>query len=699
MILITPGIVCCLFSVLVAVWWNCLAVGNEAGAAVNKYMSMSIDQLMNIKITSVSKSEESLSDAAAAVYVITQEDIRRSGATSIPEALRIAPGVQVAQIDSNKWAITARGFNGKYANKLLVLMDGRSVYTPLYSGVYWDVQDTMIEDIDRIEVIRGPGATLWGANAVNGVINIITKSAEDSQGVLAAGGAGNQERGFGQARFGGKIGNLAYRVYGKGFYRASYPFGQMAQAETLGMLKVGHDGADQWAQGRGGFRTDWQVDSDNHLTIQGDIYSGYSGGTLNYLQNESVGMFNDKADLNGGNVIARWKHGFSQGTELAVQLYYDRIEQNKFEYHVRRNTYDLDVQQSLKLPWSQKLMLGFGYRYSSDSINFPPSFQLDPNDKILHWISGFIQDEIELLPGTLRLILGSKFESNDYTGFELQPSARIIWKPTSKQAVWAAVSRAVRTPCRGDENLFVEGVDRRSVTNIDFGPVTLPVPTRFRAYMIGNNDFEAETLLAYEVGYRLMPSDRFSLDVAAFLNDYNRLRTLNFKSTSRQIVMDDPLSPQLDIVNYYQFDNHQSGHTYGVEMAATLKLRQWWTVYSTYSWLNYNLGYDSGTENILASPAEWSPRQQFSLRSYMDLPYNLELDSALYYSDGLDGYNVPSYTRLDMRVGWKPVEWADVSLMLENLLDNQHPEFGGYDEGIVPTEVPRSFYGKVTFRF
>ncbi len=667
--------------ILVAAGWCCGAQSTEA--AENRYMSMSIEQLMNLKVTSVSKSEKALSDAAAAVFVITQEDIRRSGATCIPEVLRMAPGIQVAHIDANKWAITARGFNGKYANKLLVLQDGRTIYTPLYSGVYWDVQDTMLEDIDRIEVIRGPGATLWGSNAMNGIINIITKKADETQGTLMAGGAGNQERGFGQARYGGRLGNLAYRFYGKGFYRASYPNGKMSESYSLGMLKTGDDGDDQWASGRGGFRTDWQVDGSNNLTLQGDVYAGYSGETVNLIMNDNIGLFPDKADLNGGNIIARWKHRFDRDSELAIQFYYDRTHRDQFEYNVKRNTYDLDIQQTLALPGGHKLILGFGYRYSRDTITSPDEIQFIPNDKILHWISGFVQDEIALFSENVRLILGSKFESNDYTGFEIQPSARIIWKPTEKQALWAAVSRAVRTPSRGEESLRILSVDR-NITVPGF-----PGPVRSTVKLIGNSDFKAETLLAYEAGYRIIPFDKLSLDIAGFINHYNRLRTLD----QVQVPGATPFE------HTYQFNNSLSGRSYGVEISGTLKVQEWWTLYTTYSWLNYNLGYDSGAVNFWSSPAEWSPHQQFTVRSYMDLPYNFELDTSVYYSDGLDGYDVSAYTRLDLRIGWSPVEWADVSLMLENLLDDQHPEFGGYREGIAGTEVPRSFYGKFTFRF
>ncbi|NPA94442.1 MAG: TonB-dependent receptor [Thermodesulfobacteria bacterium] len=661
----------------------------------NKYMSMSIQQLMNIKVTSVSKTEEALSDSAAAIYVITQEDIRRSGVTSIPEALRMAPGVQVAQIDANKWAITARGFNDKYANKLLVLMDGRTVYTPLYSGVYWDVQDTILEDIDRIEVIRGPGATLWGSNAVNGVINIITKSAKETQGLLLAGGAGNQERGFGEARYGGRLGNLSYRFYGKGFYRASYPYGKIAEEETHGLVRSGDDADDHWASGRGGFRADWQDNRRNSLTLQGAIYTGYSDGQDNLITNEELGVFENKANLNGGFFLSKWKHKFVNDQELTVQFYYDRTKRQQVEFGETRNTLDLDIQQTLKLPFRQKAILGFGYRYSSDDTEGIEAFHMDPEDKILHWISGFIQDEIHLIPKKLTLTIGSKFENNDYTGFEVQPSVRILWKPTQRHIFWAAISRAVRTPCRGDTSFVAHAAN--TSFEAQYGP--FKIPAVWQAYVNGHDDFKSEKLIAYEMGYRVMPWKDFSLDIATFVNDYDDLRTFSLISRKQEIEWNGPLPEKVYITDWYHFENHQSGQTYGVEVAATLRLKKYWTLYSTYSWMNYHLHYDSDTTHILTSPSELSPRQQFSIRSYLDLPYNLEFDSAIYYSDGLDGYDVPAYTRVDLRFAWKPFSNTEASLTIQNLLDNQHPEFGGRDDGIVPSEVPRSFYFKTTVKF
>ncbi len=656
------------------------------GVAENRYMGMSLDQLMKIKITSVSKSEETLSDAAAAIFVITQEDIRRSGVTTIPEALRMAPGIQVAHIDANKWAITARGFNGKYANKLLVLLDGRTLYTPLYSGVYWDVQDTMLEDIDRIEVIRGPGATLWGSNAVNGVINIITKSARDSQGTVVAGGAGNQERGFGQGRFGGHIGNFYYRVYGKSFYRASYPFGINAYDSSYGNTpspETGSDANDAWSTTRGGFRTDWDISSSDSLTVEGDIYTGYSQEIVNFQGLPDVGILYDKSNVSGGNILGKWHHKFADDFNLTVQMYYDRTERSQYEYDVTQDTWDLDIQQSLSLPWNQNCIIGFGYRYNTDSISTHLPKLIDPDSKELHWISGFIQDEISIIPQKLKFILGSKFESNDYTGFEIQPSARLSWKPTRNQTFWAAISRAVRTPSRADENLDIYTVDI---------PASSPATPGIRMELKGSSSFKSEKLLAYELGYRIQSNKNISLDIAAFWNEYDDLRTLEPAGSGF-----DPATMQ--VYRNYIFRNKQSGHTYGVELAGTLKPFSWWTVYATYSWLHYNISNDSGSENSMGMPDEFSPDQLFSIRSYVDLPENFEFDTSLYYSGSIHNYSTPSYTRLDLRLGWKPANWMDISLMVENLLDDQHPEFGGASDGLVATEVPRSFYTKITFSF
>ncbi len=663
-----------------------------AGASTrstDNYMEMTLEELMQVKITSVSKSEEELSDAAAAVYVITQEDIRRSGATCIPEALRMAPGIEVARMDANKWAITSRGFNGRYANKLLVMIDGRSVYTPLYSGVYWDMQDTMMEDIERIEVIRGPGATMWGENAVNGVINIITKKAEDTQGVLVSGGAGNQERGFGNIRYGGTANDFSYRLYGKSFYRESQPYGSVAAFDSEHRLKATKDASDQWSITQGGFRTDWKINSSNNLTLQGDIYGGYSYSTLNIMLQGSGSTPTDKANINGGNLLARWKYLFDNNMEFTLQTYYDRSEREQFEYHSTYNIWDIDIQQTFPLPWRQNMITGFNYRIIRDDINSTENsfIGFDSSSSTQHFINGFIQDEIELIPQNLTLIIGSKFGHNDYTGFEIQPNVRIMWKPAPNQTVWCAVSRAVRTPSKAETML------NGNIFNI---PATIPPVSAddlgVKGDLVKNPDFKSETLTAYEAGWRIIPIEQISLDIAVFYNRYDHLRTL------------EPQSQWFDFNTYqfnidYKFENMQYGSTYGLEVSATFKITKWWKLYSTYSWLNFDLDYESDSDSLTASPSLLSPRQQFSLRSNMDIPWNMEWDAFLKYTDSIPGYDIPSYTRFDMRFGWSPAKWIDISLMLENLFDDQHPEFGGNGELLITTDVPRSFYGKITLHF
>src|SRR5438093_3529420 len=425
---------------------------------------MSLEDLTKIEVTSVSKHKEKLADAPAAIFVITQEDIRRSGVTTIADALRLAPGLEVARVASHDWAITSRGFNELYANKLLVLIDGRSVYTPLFSGVYWDVQDTLLEDIDRIEVIRGPGATLWGANAVNGVINITTKSAKETIGGLLSGGYGTEEQGFGSARYGGKLGEDAYyRGYVKYFNRDSSALPSGAQAN------------DAWEMYRGGFRTDWEPSAQNLFTLQGDAYAG--------TENQTVTLFTpafpftqpdaSKMRVSGGNVIGRWTHTFTPDSDLKLQIYYDRTDRAVDYFKEMRNTADFDLQYRHPLWQRHDVTWGVGFRYAdSDTSRSNFTLAFIPPERITRIFNTFIQDEITLVKERLRLTLGSKFERNDYTGFEIQPSGRLLWTPHERHSVWASVSRAVRTPSRAE-------VDSRIVnTNVPPGvpPFFLPAP-------------------------------------------------------------------------------------------------------------------------------------------------------------------------------------------------------------------------------
>src|SRR6266852_3630098 len=373
---------------------------------------LTLDQLMNIEVVSVAGRPVRLSETASAIQVITQDDIRGSGATSLPEALRLASNLQVAQLDSRQWAISARGFNSTAANKLLVLIDGRTVYTPLFSGVFWDVQEVPLGDIDRIEVISGPGATLWGANAVNGVINVITKDAKDTQGLLLSGGGGTEQHGFGTVRYGAALGSsVRARFYGRGFDRDATAF------------PGGRDAADDWYLGQGGFRMDWDASSASHVTLQGDLYDGRiaqdSGGDI---------------AVSGRNVIAKWSRTLSERSSLAAQLYYDRTHRDiPGLFAEDLDTYDFDLQHRTRLSDRHDVVWGLGYRNINDRtvIGADSTLAFLPTQVARAWFTGFVQDEIALVPNRVHVTLGTKIEHNDYTGFEIQPSGRVSWRLAS----------------------------------------------------------------------------------------------------------------------------------------------------------------------------------------------------------------------------------------------------------------------------
>ena len=408
---------------------------------VSDLKSMSLEDLMNIRVTSVSKKPQRLLDAASAIYVITQEDIRRSGATNIPDALRRVPGIQVAHISANTWAITSRGLNGQFANKLLVLIDGRTVYTPLFSGVFWDVQDTLLEDIDRIEVIRGPGASLWGDNAVNGVINIITKKASDTQGGLLSTGYGDEQQGFASLRYGGKIGNSAhFRVYSKFFNRDN------------AVLASGEKANDRWDTLRGGFRIDWDVDNQDSLIVQGDIYDGEteSNASTPILTSPFKESFNDESEFAGWNVLTRWKRVFSDSSNMELQLYFDRTERESAMFREDRDTFDFDFQHRFKFGERHDIVWGLGYRLNHDDIRNTFSLSFNPDDRYMSLYSGFVQDEITLIEDKLLLTVGSKISYNKFTDSEIQPNARLLWKLHERHSAWISLSRAVRTPSRAE---------------------------------------------------------------------------------------------------------------------------------------------------------------------------------------------------------------------------------------------------------
>lgn len=606
---------------------------------------LSLEDLMQLDVTSVSRRAEPYREAPAAIQVITQEDIRRSGASSIPEALRLANNLQVAQVDARNWAITARGFNSGTANKLLVLIDGRTVYTPLFSGVFWDVQDYLLEDLDRIEVVSGPGATLYGANAVNGVINIVSKSSKDTQGLLLTGGAGTELRSFGGLRYGGMLSsNLSYRVYGKYFTRDDSLFAD------------GSNGKDDWQMGQHGFRMDWDASEKNVVTFQGDIYNG-----------EADQQRNNDLTLSGGNILSRWTHTVSEESDFSLQLYYDRTHRRiPGTFAEDLDTYDLDFDHNFALGGRNKIIWGAGFRYTRNVVENTPALAFLPVTLDRNLYTVFAQDEI-MLNENLFFTLGSKIEHNDYTGVEFQPSGRLAWNITSNQLVWSAISRAARTPSRIDRQLFVPGEPPFSVLG-------------------GGSNFDSETVIAYELGYRVQPHPKISTSISTFFNDYDDIRSIRTNSPT-------PV-----------FANDIQGENYGVEIDTTYQVLDWWRLRVGYVFLKENLREKSGRDDLNNAGLETAdPEHQASLQSFMSLPGHIELDGRLRWVDrlttvsgGIEG-SVPSYFSLDLRLGWNPREDLEFSIVGQNLLDDHHPEFGFPNAS--RHEIQRSVYGKVTWRF
>lgn len=652
------------------------SINTVAGVLGSDLTELSIEELMNIEITSASKKEESLFDTPSAVYVITSEDIRRSGLTSIPEALRLAPGVEVAELDANKWAISIRGFNDRFSTKLLVLIDGRSVYTPLFAGVFWEEIDTLLEDIDRIEIIRGPGGTLWGSNAVNGVINIITKDSSDTQGVYVKAGGGNEEQGFVSLRYGGKAGeDLSYRIWGKFFNRDDF-------ASTLN----GGDAHDDRQFYHSGFRADWNINQTNKLTVSGDLYKVEFEDTitLSNIAPPLTSIVESDSDFTSGNIITKWDHTFSNNTKSILQLYYDYVKRDIFFGTEKRSTFDLDLQFNLPSTHNNELIAGIGFRATTDDINTTTNnLTFNDNNRTDFTYSAFIQDKISLFDDKLNLVLGSKFEHNDYSGFEVQPNFRFIVKPNDKHRFWGAVSRAVRIPSRIEENIRFNA---SSITDPESGLTTL-------FELTGHNDVEPEELIAFELGYRFRPHERLFIEAAGFINYYDDLQTFE---PGQPFIRTNPIP---HAVVPLLIDNKSDGKVYGVEINSIFTPLDFWTLKASYSFLHMNLEADNDSNDPQAKIAEGrSPENQIKIQSELDLPANFEFDTNFFYTDDLDLFSISDFFRVDARLGWKPTENIELSLVGQNLFDGEHQEFG-QSFFIIPSRVERSIFGSVTYRY
>ncbi len=640
----------------------------DSGAPLSQLAGMSLEDLADIQISSVSKRKESQLAAAAAVYVITAEDIRRSAATNIPDLLRVVPGLHVARLDANKWSVSSRGFSGRYANSLLVLVDGRSVYTPFFSGTYWETRDVMLEDVSRIEIIRGPGGALWGANAVNGVINIVTKDASETQGGLFNAGVGTEERAFTGIRYGGKTSeNGTYRLYLKYSDRDRSEFPEGGPAN------------DDWLSVSGGARFDWDFE-DSHLTLQGDVYGVDTSQTyvipvLRFPFSETV---EEDSFFSGGNILGRWKRTFDDDSELSIQAYYDRSDSNILTIDEDRDTFDLEVQYRQAPLGRHELMWGVGFRYVDDRTNGTNLVSVSPESRNSQLYNAFLQDRITLIGDVLVLTMGSKFEHNSFTGVEIQPSVRLAWTPSDTQTVWAALSRSVRTPS------FVEDGGRVARQAL---PLTLIALT--------GNDFKSEELLAFEAGYRYRPNERISLDLSVFLNEHENLRTLEF---GRPFI--DTSYLPIHFLLPVNTRNNMDGKTYGAEVAVDWHPTPWWRARLSYSYLEMDLDLNAKSLDIVSGGIEKSsPEQQVSFRNSFDLSPNTDLDFTFRYVDQLPALSVDDYFTLDARIGWRPRESLELALVGRDLLNSEQLEFSSMFVDTRATNVQRGVYGKITWKF
>jgi iron complex outermembrane recepter protein len=638
----------------------------------NPVKQLSLEQLGDVEVTTVSKAPEQVWKTAAAIFVITQADIQRSGVTTIPAALRLAPGVEVARIDSNKWSIGIRGFGSRLSRDVLVLIDGRTVYTTLLAGTYWEVQNVLLEDVERIEIIRGPGGTIWGPNAVNGVINIITKTSKDTHGALVSTGGGNLEQGFFNARYGGGNNkNFNYRVYAMGFDRGPeyHPDGR---------------DFDRWRAAQGGFRTDWTNDRDT-VTVQGDVYdegAGESVTATSYAPPYSQTLVGT-ARLSGGNVLARWQRVLGEGQDFQFQVSYERANRHELNFIDNRDTYDVDFLDRFRLPARQQISWGVGARASHgynpqvvSGLVFSPIVRTDD------LFTGFFQDEIELVQSHLTLSVGTKFLRTNFTGLQLEPSGRLLWTPTEKQTLWASFTHAVRTPSDAERNFNLSGY-----IGTNQG---LPFFARFNA----NPNFRSEQLNGYELGYRRLLAKKFYFDVATFYNHYSDLFSEDI--TGGSFREDNP--PPSHYILPAEFGNGLLGTTRGVEIDPEWRPVNFWRLGASYSFLQMQLKKSPHSLDVVP-PSSFegsSPRHQATAQSALDFAKHYNFDLTYRYVSALPAEKVRAYSTADARFGWQLSEHFLLSVVGQNLLQPHHPESA--PETGPPIGIKRNVYGQITWK-
>ena len=673
-------------------------------------LDLSLEELISLEVpdvTSVSKRQQRLMDSPAAVYVITSDDLKRSGVTSIPEALRMVPGVQVARMNSSTWSISARGFNYIFANKILVLIDGRTVYSPLFSGVNWDVQDTMLEDIDRIEVIRGPGAALWGSNAVNGVINIITKHSADTQGGLLSATVGTEEKVSMAYRYGGEFEQGTYRAFVKSFSRDAMK------------NKDGSSAEDDWQLNRAGFRADWRTDAGNNMSLSAELYEGQTQPGLkiyNYTGDKGKDVVTDlPRDQRGGHLIGNYTTYLNNGSSVKLKGYYDRYESDDYRATEQRDLLNLEMQHQLKRWQQHELIWGAGYRFSHYDLSDMRYISMDPAKQSEHQFSAFIQDYITFTP-QWGLTLSSRLEHNDSTGFEVQPNASLTWKISDQQTAWFKVASALKTPSISETSATTRGI-------VFLKEKDSPVPGYAEPNMLsiqGNANLDSERLLAFESGYRQQIGNNLLLDATVFFNQYDNLLAYVNTEGCGAGASEIELAPGVLVCSYGKnsqgdtvieyastFTNALSAHTYGLELSADWQVKPSWRLQANYSYLGVDAfsdpsssamtqSYLTGNERLLE---ELSAEHTANIRSHWSLPHQWSLDVWVRYMGELKDAEVPAYTTMDVQLSKQWSDNIELALIGQNLLEPEHAEFNDVFSGLEATEVESSWMLKFIWRY
>jgi iron complex outermembrane recepter protein len=625
-----------------------------AGQRPVSLADMSLEELLTIKVTSAGKKNQLITETAAALYVITADDIQRNNVSTITEVLRQVPGILVARQATGEWAISIRGFNDNHANKLLVLMDGRTLYSPLYTGVEWDVHDTMIEDIERIEIIRGPGAALWGANAVNGVINIITKHAADTQGGLISFQGGQFERGSLTARYGGSIGKTAqYRVFGKYFNRPSL--------EDAG----GETPFGGWDSVRSGARLDWSPSAADQITVSGDwslsnLRETDDEVTSHTAPFEAVVEEHDRTKT--AFVLTRWNRKRTNGSELDVRFFYDRNRQSDALGHDKVQsieTADVELNYHLRARGRHDLVWGGGIRQVRDTVK--PDFNsfFVPESNIARTYNGFLQHELALRDASVRLTTGSKVEWNSFSKFEIQPTVRLLWAPAKTQSVWTAVSRAVRVPSREERDQYnLDSIDEAANGGVEY------------ALLVASPDFRPEKLTAYEVGYRFLTARRLSVDVTSFYNVYDDLQTIE---TGDAVVT---LSPFAGLMTPLVRANNAYGRVIGAEATVFWTVNQRLQLSGNYTRLHVQLNAkDASNDEDAEAFEDKNARNLFYVRAYAGLPYGMDFAGELRYVSAITGEDVPAYLDGNVHLSRAIRPSLRLNLTADNLIHRRHAEW------------------------